>query len=360
MARGHLLLATVIVSACAGTSAVSLPTGLVGREVAEGDVVEVWVCHVPVASSAPIFGGLPLRVPLDPQTIVDRIGSGLTDYFAEVSSRRYALEVRAGGEVSIGVSDGHERCVDDALDGSSDVATAVLVVADAEHAADQPGGFGDAGVPCERPCPASTSRRWAYVGASDFAARWGTSPPLDLVQHELGHVIGWSHSAVSPHGGYLSALDVMSDSAAPRVVDAARRDAPGPIGIHRLRVGWLDAEHVVVSRPPRTVELVAVLGLSSPSAAGVELFVVPVDTRTLITVEVLAARRLWGHLPADGVAVHVVRLGADGSPTSIDPVTPSGRAPYVDLLGAGASLRVLGVDVTVLEVVDGVWTVRVA
>lgn len=359
MARGRLLLASVIVSACAGTTAVSLPAGLVVDEAVTDDVVEVWVCHVPVGSSASIFGGLPLRVPLDPESIVDRIGSALTDYFAIVSGGRYALEVRAGGQVSIGVSEGHERCVEDALDDSSATATAVLVVADAEHAADQPGGFGDAGEPCDRRCPASTSRRWAYVGASDFAAHWGMSPPLDLVQHELGHVIGWSHSAVSPHGGYLSALDVMSNSAAPRAVDADRRDAPAPIGIHRLRVGWLDAAMVVVARAPRTVELVPALG-SSGAAAGVELLVVPVDARTLLTVEVLTAAGLWRHLPADGVAVHIVRLGVDGAPVSIDPVTASGVAPYVDLLGEGALLRVLGVDISVLEVAEGVWTVRVA
>ena len=70
----------------------------------------------------------------------------------------------------------------------------MLAVADAEHAADQPGGIGSGGDTHRAEAPASAARRWAYVGANDFSADWGDDPPMDLVEHELGHTLGWVHS----------------------------------------------------------------------------------------------------------------------------------------------------------------------
>ena len=129
-------------------------------------------------------------------------------------------------------------CVDGALDRSSADADTVLAVADAEHAADQPGGWGRPGTwpTCDGTCPASTTLRAAYVGASDFHPDWGPVPLLDLIEHELGHTLGLPHSGSPASGGdqYLSALDVMSNSAAPRDVDPARRDAPDTIAVDRL------------------------------------------------------------------------------------------------------------------------------
>ena len=139
-------------------------------------------------------------------------------------------------------ADGPAECVDAALSRSGADADVVLAVADAEHAAGEPGGMGNRGDARTVDSAAAVSRRYAYVGASDFnRISWGDSPPLDLVEHELGHTLGWVHSAVDdgPPPSYRSGIDVMSNSAAPRDVDPARRDAPDTIALQRMIAGWI-------------------------------------------------------------------------------------------------------------------------
>ena len=330
------------------------------------DRVEVWACRVPTDSTADLYGGLPIRTVLDVDRLAAIFDREVTAYFVDVSHGLYVPTFVAGGEVVLDAADGYEACVDEALAAASPSATVVLTIADAEHAPGLPGGFGSAGIGCagSEPCPAAESRRYAYVGASDFAARWGASPPLDLVEHELGHTLGWVHSGMDIHGSYQSALDVMSNSAWPRAVDRTRRHAPGTIGIQRLISGWLRDEEVRVADGTETVTLVPsnVRPLDLyPAVLGTRLLVLPIDTRTFLTVEVLLAAGYDDHLPAAGVAVHRVRLAVEDPSLveAVDPLTNDGAPPFDRLLESRGSLEADGWRIVVAEWSADGWVVSV-
>lgn len=197
-----------------------------GRPAPSTDTVEVWVCDVPLDTVDPIYGGLTLRLPLTADEIVERTDDRLHAYFASISHGAYSLRLVAGGTVEMSPTDTAEQCTSRALDASSEEADAVLAVANAEHAATAPGGWGRPGSwpTCTEQCSARTTRRVAYVGASDFHPDWGPVPALDLLEHEIGHTLDLPHSGDVADGesGHTSALDVMSNSAAPREVEIGR------------------------------------------------------------------------------------------------------------------------------------------
>lgn len=291
------------------------------------DAFEVWICHVPADSTAAIYGGLPLRLPLTPNGVATIVNDRVPKYFGQLSHGQYHPTFTAGGEVTLGTADGPQSCVDAAVAGAGPDTRAVLVVADAEHAADQPGGFGSGGDPCleQSPCPVAQSHRSAYVGASDFHPDWGDNPPMDLIEHEIGHTLGWVHSGTDDTGAYLSALDVMSNSAAPRETDQSRRDGPDTLAVNRLLAGWLPVDDVWVAPPAGgTVTL-------SPSSGvdGRRLAVIAIGDGSFVTIELLTADGFDDHLPSDGFAVHEVTV-VDGALQSIDPLV--GLPPYTELL----------------------------
>jgi len=300
---------------------------------AEGvDDIEVWICHVPADSTVALYFGLPLRLPLTASGVVAILNTRVTPYFATISHGQYQPQFRAGGEATLAIDQGPEICVDQAIVGADDTTDAVLVVADAEHRPEQPGGFGSGGVPCpaEPPCSVLDSRRSAYIGASDFHPDWADQPPMDLVEHELGHTLGWTHSgfvsgAAQP---YQSAIDLMSNSAAPRDVDAARRDGPDTLAINRLFAGWLPESDVwVAPAAGGTVQL-----QPSTGATGTRLALIALADGNYLTVEVLSADGFNAHLPTGGVTVHRVLL-AEGAVQTIVPLV--GTAPFIDLLQPG-------------------------
>lgn len=308
--------------------------------------IEVWVCHVPPESTAGVYGALPLRLPLTPTDLAALLAGGVTAYFETVSHGQYSPRFVAGGEVQMGADDEPQACIDQAIDGAAGETRAVLVVADAEHAAGQPGGFSSGGDECplEPPCGAAQSRRFVYVGASDFHPDWGDDPPLDLVEHELGHALGWVHSGFDVAGvtPYLSALDVMSNSAAPREIDPARRDAPDTLAVQRLIAGWLTEYDVLVA----PLEGGSVTLQPSMGSEGLRLLVLPVDATSFLAVELLTVDGFDAHLPADGVAVHLVTF--DGS--TVLPMEPLvGSPPFTDLLQQGESLVTHGWSITVVD-----------
>ena len=336
------------------------------RAALTSDRVEVWACRVPVGSTAELFGGLPLRTPIDVERLAATFDSDVSAYFVDISHGLYTPRFVAGGEVVLSSGDGYEECVNRALDASSPTASVVLAIADAEHAPGRPGGYGSSGLGCAQvaPCAAAESRRYAYVGASDFSGRWGDEPPLDLVEHELGHTLGWVHSGVDVHGSYQSALDVMSNSAWPRAVDRARRHAPDTIGVQRLVAGWLRDEEVLVLDGAATVTLVPSNSRPLDLAAavlGTRLLVVPIDARTFLTVEVLLATGYDDHLPADGVAVHRVRLAVEDPSRieAIDPLTADGAPPFDRLLESRGTLTADGWRIVVAEWSTDGWVVSV-
>ncbi len=315
------------------TQLLATPSAGGARTIGDDDF-EVWVCHVPLDSTAAMYGGLPLRLPLTPQSVTDVITRRVPAYFDALSHGRYRPVFIAGGEVTIAAADQPQACVDRAIAGAGDDTDAVLVVADAEHAADQPGGFGSGGDPCPAngACSIVTTRRAAYVGASDFHPDWGDEPPMDLVEHEIGHSLGWVHSGIDDSGHYLSALDVMSNSAAPREVEPARRDGPGTLALNLFLAGWLPVEDVVVATVEASVKLVA-----SQGDKGERLLILDNGAGSLYTVELLTADGLDDHLAASGIAVHEVHI-VDGV---LQPMTPMvGSPPFVSLLKPGVELQV--------------------
>ena len=322
------------------------------RPAAGTDTIEVWVCQVPLDSTVPLYGGLSLRLPLTADDVVHRIGERVAAYWSTVSHGSYAPTFVVGGTVTMTATQTDNDCVDAALDRSAATTDTVLAVADAEHAADQPGGWGRPGtwLTCSGACPASATRRAAYVGASDFHPDWGPVPLLDLIEHELGHTLGLPHSG-SPDPGsheYLSALDVMSNSAAPRDVEADRRDAPDLLAIDRLDVGWLPVGDVVVAAAtgPTSVEL-------SPSTgpSGTRLVLAPIDDHRMLTVEYLTPTGFDDHLPAAGVAIHLIDDSAGTDVLRVQDTLGS-DPPHTDLLGAGEEWAGHGWQVRVDQVGD--------
>lgn len=298
------------------------------------DRIEVWVCHVPEGATDPIYGGLPLRLPLTPDQVVGTITEPVSAYFDSISHGQYRPEFVAGGEFTMAVDDAPQACIDAALDAAADETRVVLAVADAEHGADQVGGFAVGGDPCpaEPPCSARDSRRFAYVGASDFHPDWGDAPPMDLVEHELGHTLGWLHSAVTADLRYESAIDVMSNSAAPRELVPTRRDAADTLALNKLMAGWLPLADVWVA--PFDVADVTLAPASADS--GIRLAVLPVTGGGFLTVELRTADGYDDHLPVGGVAVHRIVVQG-GAITDITPVF--GEPPYTALLQPGESLE---------------------
>lgn len=312
-----------------------LTTPSAGGERALGDDhFEVWICHIPLDTTAAMYGGLPLRLPLTPQGVADVVDARVPAYFDTLSHGQYRPVFTAGGEVTIAADDQPQACIDGAIAGAGDETEAVLVVADAEHGADQPGGFGSAGEPCPASdaCSIATTRRMAYVGASDFHPDWGDDPPMDLVEHEIGHSLGWVHSGIDEAGNYLSGLDLMSNSAAPRDVDPDRRDAPGTLAINHFLAGWLPADQVIVATGEVTGKLAP-----SNGDDGWRLVLLDNGDGGFYAVELLTADGLNDHLPGDGIAVHSVQI-VDGTVAPIVPMV--GEPPYLALLQPGVELKV--------------------
>jgi hypothetical protein len=297
------------------------------------DLFEVWICHVPLDETSSLYNDSPLRLPLTPDSVAEVLTTHVVPYFDELSHGQYRPVFVAGGEATLSSTADPHECVDEAIAGAAAATRAVLVVADAEHGPDQLGGFGNLGRPCDLPtCGVRRSDRYVYVGASDFHPDRGDDPPMDLVEHEIGHTLGWDHSAIDEDGAYTSALDVMSNPALPREMSPERRDAQGTLAINLFAAGWLP-EHSVWVVPDAGGDVVL-----SPSIgeSGVRLAVVELDLANLLTIERLDPTGLNDHLPASGVAVHRVHV-VEGRVVETTPVF--GEPPYTDLLEPGDRLE---------------------
>lgn len=310
---------SVVVTACGEESASGpvdpmaalLAASAPMMDVASGeDPWEVLVCRVPRGVTDPMYAPLDDRMEHDAAEIVDLLAP-VTEYYRRWSGGRYELRFEAAPrEVSILADETSQQCVDRALEQSSPTAAGVLVVADAQHAEDAEGGRGGPGTPCAEDCPARTTRRFVYVGAADFMPVWEDAPPLDLVEHELGHALDWPHSSLSADGldevRYDSPYDLMSDSTASRRVDDGSRHGPGILAVNLMSVGWID--RVESWRRGAEASVVELNGRSDHASDGPMLVLLAIDDTNFYSVELISATGDDAFHGSDLVLVHRIEI----------------------------------------------------
>jgi len=313
------------------------------------DPWEVVVCHIPIFTSDEIFEPSLERMSLSSSEIVKRL-SPVVSYFKRHSYGRYQPLFSAGQDVTISDTETSDDCAERALDQSGPEVRGVMVVADAEHGADEFGGWGTPGVGCNKSCSARDTRRSVYVGAGDFMDYWNGDSPLDLVEHEIGHALDWPHSTtLASNSGlelYDSALDVMSDSSAPRMIISTKRHGQGTLAINLYAARWFDDEHLqILDRSRRLNTKVQLLATDTDLSIMGTRFVVIVDgVNSFLTVELIAARGDNAHLKFDAVAIHRITVagisGVDRQQIVIDGDMQDGEK----WAGNGISIEVLSID----------------
>jgi hypothetical protein len=318
------------------------------------------VCTVPLSTTDPIYGTLPLRLALTPVDIARKLNGTVTAYFGALSHGLYHPTFIAGTTFEMSPEETHDHCVERAIDASAEKTSVVMVVSNAEHLADQSGGWGRVGSPCSAEfCSARQTRRALYIGASDFHPSWGPTPAVDLTEHELGHTLGLPHSGdPDSTNQHASDIDLMSNSAAPRTTRPDTRNGPDTLAINRLALGWLPVGAIAVAAPGG-----ATFALSpSTGVTGLRMVVLPLPDDSFLTVEYLTADGFNEFLPAAGVAVHRIDQSASactqGDDTGTVPAesctgvrrvqtTLGSAAPHLQLLATdGASWRVNGWTIT--------------
>lgn len=332
------------------------------------DPWEVVVCHVPVDTTDPMYEPIPDRLELSADELIAQM-TPVVGYFERWSQGRYRPVFAAGPEVTVPAAEGGSdaSCVDAAIAGSSADVRGVLVIADAQHTAAAVGGWGRPGAPCAaEKCSARETGRAVYVGAADFMPYWQGDPPLDLIEHEMGHALGWPHSSTSAdsfgQGVYDSVIDVMSNSAAPRDMVPASRNAPGALALNMYLAGWIDDGDVQVidatslTSEPVTFEIVA---NNTASGGGTRLAVVNVSATSFLTIEMITSGVDNVHIGRSGVAVHLVDFS--DSVCDVPPCTGTARRQTLEsasesgdgLLRAGGSVAVGDIRVSVDSVFVG-------
>lgn len=321
------------------------------------DVFEVWVCDVPTGVTDPLYADDAERVSLTAEGVITTVASGVADYFTTVSHGAYTPRFRAGGTVHIDRDDTSETCIERALDASSDEADAVLVVATAQHVADQPGGRATPGDRTD--APAGLTGRMVYVGANDFHRDALQPIALDLLEHEIGHSLGLAHSgdAVGATGNRgVGPYDLMADPASPRLVHPARRDGPDLLLAGRIALGWVPLGDVEVFGVDDLAGEGQAVSLSpSTGTTGTRGAIVVVDEHRMLTIELLAPTGFDDHLPGAGVVVHLIddrpeQCGAPDRCTGVDRVQQVVAASDGSTLATGdAEFAAAGVAVRVTQ-----------
>ena len=313
------------------------------------DPWEVVVCHIPIFTSDEIFEPSLERMSLSSSEIVKRL-SPVVSYFKRHSYGRYQPVFSAGQDVTISDTETSDDCAERALDQSGPEVRGVMVVADAEHGADEFGGWGTPGVGCNKSCSASDTRRSVYVGAGDFMDYWNGDSPLDLVEHEIGHALDWPHSTTSMSNSgqelYDSALDVMSDSSAPLMVISTKRHGPGTLAINLYAARWFNDEHLQILDGSRRVNTkVQLLATDTDlSIMGTRFVVIADGANSFLTIELIAARGDNAHLKLDAVVIHRITVTGTSGVDRQQIVIKGDLQDGEKWAGNGISIEVLSID----------------
>lgn len=331
---------------------------------------EVVLCQIPREIDNDTYDPTDERLVVTSEQIVTAI-EPISDYFDRWSGGRYTMSFMPAKAVAIAANEDASTCVEAALDASSNDSTGVIVVADAPHRVDVPGGWAQPGVGCATSsvrCSARQSRRAVYVGAADFFPIMSNeevdSVALDLLEHEIGHAFGWPHSShdssfqftdATPPQEYNSAIDIMSNSAAPRLTDSRRRHGPGVLAFNRLSAGWLAPGDVAVANSEQLVAQTFTLsagGVNQRNDEGHPVMVVlELSDTSAVTIEIVANNEDNDHLSRSAMAVHVVQWGDQVCPVPRAGGYCIGVDRRVTLVGASADgLLDVGQLVTVGEV----------
>jgi len=313
------------------------------------DPWEVVVCHIPIFTSDEIFEPSLERMSLSSSEIVKRL-SPVVSYFKRHSYGRYQPLFSAGQDVTISDTETSDDCAERALDQSGPEVRGVMVVADAEHGADEFGGWGTPGIGCNKSCSASDTRRSVYVGAGDFMDYWNGDSPLDLVEHEIGHALDWPHSTTSMSNSgqelYDSALDVMSDSSAPRMVFSTKRHGPGTLAINLYAARWFNDEHLQILDTSRRVNTkVQLLATDTDLSIMGKRFVVITDgANSFLTIELIAGRGDNAHLKLDALVIHRITVTGTSGVDRQQIVIKGDLQDGEKWAGNGISIEVLSID----------------
>jgi hypothetical protein len=318
------------------------------------DTWEVVVCRVPTGTTDPLYEPIADRMSMSASDLVGALGP-VTDYFSRWSGGAYDVRfVASANEVSITSSETSEECVERALDVSSDDAEGVLVVADAQHSAESPGGRGRPGKPCEEDCSALFTRRSVYVGAADFMGENPDEVRLDLVEHELGHGLDWPHSSLSAEESaadrYDSPYDLMSNSAAAWEADPESRHGPGILAVDLLAVGWVSVDRVVDGSGDRTEATIG--GRSDLTGSNPIMITLAIDDQSFATIELVTATGDDAFHGSDFVVIHRIDL-KNGSGFDRRQIAVSGE------LREGDEWSGLGRSVVVRELRGGVALIEI-
>ena len=360
--KRYVLLALLFIAPACGETSLSLGTADVAallkiHNIADSygemtlgvDPWEVVVCHIPIFTSDEIFEPTLERMTLSSAEIVKRL-TPVVSYFKRHSYGRYQPVFSAGLDVTISDIETSEDCVERALDQSGPEVRGVIVVADAEHGADEFGGWGTPGVGCTVSCSARKTRRSVYAGGGDFMDYWNGDSPLDLVEHEIGHALDWPHSTTSASNSgqelYDNALDVMSDSSAPRMLISTKRHGPGTLAINLYAARRLDDDHLqILDRSRRVITKVQLLATDTDLSIMGKRFVVIVDgVNSFLTVELIAARGDNAHLKSNAVVIHRITVTGTSGVDRQQIVVKGDVQDGEKWAGNGISIEVLSID----------------